>query len=231
MQVENGAAPGQGIAMPNPTTGAPKFVDWVIDASYFANVSDAILAAGTAVSLISFKFRGLSSLAHRGITISGTAAYCTFDCDATPISIGTAQQCILMGSVQNFTLTTNTKCCFIDARPSRSWIPDTSKMTVQLGGTVNVSSVNSNVMGNEVEVTFTMQASTTMYCSAGTLISGLPFVPKNGRGGIVAVTDGTSDIAIGLGHVSAEGVHLPAIASSGSPTSHAICVTARYFIA
>jgi hypothetical protein len=231
MQVENGAAPAQGIVMPNPGSGTANIVDWVIDASYFSNVSSAILAAGTAVSLSSFKLRGLSSLHHQAIVISGTAAYCTFDCDATPVVIGTAQQCILMGSVQNFTLTVNNKCCFVDARPSRNWVPDTSSMRLQPAGTIAVSAVNSNVMGNQVEVTFTMQASSAMYCEAGTLISGLPFAPKNGRGGIVSVTDGTSDIAIGLGHINTDGIHLPAIASAGSPTSHAICVTARYFIA
>jgi hypothetical protein len=230
MQVENGAAPAVGIAMPNPAAGTTTIVDWVIDASYFSSVSSAILAAGTAVTLSSFKLRGLASLAHQGITISGTAAYCTFDCDTTPIVIGTAQQCILMGSVQNFTLTSNTRCCFIDARPSRRWGPDTSNMTVQSGGAITVSAVNSNVLGNQVELTFTMQANTAMYCNAGTLVTGLPFTPQNGRGGIVAVTDGTSRIAIGLGHVEADGIHLPAIASAGSPTTHAICVTARYFI-
>jgi hypothetical protein len=231
MQVENGAAPAQGIAIPNPTSGARTFVEWVIDASYFADVGSAILAAGTAITLTSFRFRGLSSLAHRAIKISGTAAYCSFDCDATPIVIETAQQCILMGSLQNFALTTNTRCCFIDARPSRSWTPDTSRMSVQLGGAITVSSVNSNVIGNQAEVTFTMQASTAMYCPGGTLIGGLPFTPKNGLGGIVSVTDGSSNAAIGLGHVNTSGIYLPAIASSTSPTSHVICVTARYFIA
>jgi glutaminase len=103
-------------------------------------------------------------------------------------------------------------------------------MKVQSSGTIGVSSVNSNVMGNQVEVTFTMQATTGMYCNAGTLIAGLPFKPQTG-GGIVAVTDGTSDTAIGLGYVGARGIFLPAIASSSAPTSHAICVTARYFIA
>lgn len=230
MEVENGAAPQQGIAMPSPPTGWPDFVDWVIEASYFSDVSDAILKAGTTVALIAFKLRGLSSLRHRGIAIDGTAAYCTFDCDTTPITIGTARQCILMGSVQNFELATNAQCCFIDARPSRGWTPDTSGMKVQSSGTVRVSSVNSNVMGNQVEVTFTMQATTGMYCDAGTLIAGLPFKPQTG-GGIVAVTDATSDTAIGLGYVGARGIFLPAIASSSAPTSHAICVTARYFIA
>ena len=231
MQVENGAAPAQGIAMPNPPGGKPVFVDWVIDASYFSGVGEAILAAGSAVTLSSFKLRGVSALAAQGIAIGGTASYCTFDCDATPIAIGTAQQCILMGSVQNFTLATNHKCCFIDARPTRIWGPNTATMTVQSGGSITVSAVNSNVLGNQVELTFTMQASTGMHCSAGTVITGLPFAPANGRGGIVAVTDGTSALAIGLGHVSDTGICLPAIASPSAPTSHAICVTARYFIA
>jgi len=229
MEVENGAAPAHGITMPNPAIGRPIFVDWVIDASYFS--SSAILAAGTAVTLSSFKLRGLSAVAGPGIVISGSAIHCTFDCDTTPIVIGTAQQCILMGSVDNFTLTTNTRCCFIDARPSRSWTPDTSNMAVHAGGTIRITAVNSNVMGNQVEVTFTMQASTAMYCDAGALVTGLPFGPKNGRGGIVAVTDGTSEVAIGLGHIDANGIYLPAIATADAPTSHAICVTARYFIA
>jgi hypothetical protein len=229
MEVENGAAPVQGIVMPNPPTGRPIFVDWMIDACYFS--SSGILATGTAVTLSSFKLRGLSALTGPGIVINGSAAYCTFDCDVTPIVIGTAEQCILMGSVENFKLAANIRCCFVDARSSRAWAPDTSTMAVQAGGTIRVTAVNSNVMGNQVEVTFTMQANTAMYCNVGALVTGLPFAPKNAGGGIVVVTDGTSDVAIGLGHIGADGIHLPAIATAGSPTSHAICVTARYFIA
>ena len=230
MQVENGGAPEVGIAMPSPPRGRPTFVDWVIDACYFANCG-IILQAGTAITLASCKLRGVASTFRRGIEISGTAAYCTFDCDATPVNIGLAQQCILMGSVQNFALTTNQRCCFIDARPSRVWEPITANLTVLSGGSIALSAVNSNVIGNQVEVTFTMQPSTAMYCGAGTVVGGLPFPPMSGRGGIVAVTDGTAGVAIGLGHIGEQGIQLPAIASAAAPTSHAICVTARYFIA
>ncbi len=224
LEVENGAAPAYGIYCPNPALGSRTIESLHVRDSYFSAVERSVLSVGDRVNVTRAYWDGISASRSRFEYTEHALSYSLIACDTMLLAIAVSRQNRLIGSIQNWSIGSHAGDSWSDCRPeaNRTWTPGTDALTVS--GALSVTNAYQSIEGSVIDVMFEMQATVSISCAAGALITGLPFKPTR-RGGLVSVSDAHALRSLGLGFIDDNGIHLPAIAA----TDHAITVHARYF--
>jgi hypothetical protein len=221
LQGEVGVTQTYGFCFGGQTASAPS--GWTIDGCVLPNSKYAIFCSPN-TTLDNFHIRNLREGPPRGLVAAGVIQNSTIDAGALPLSVGTSRQNVLIGDCSRWTIDKREHDYWIDSgAPHKSWTPGTGALKVR--GQLVVEDASCVFHGSLVTLSTTLTASTSLECTAGTTLSGLP-APAISRSALVSVADANTGETIGSGIVKGSALLLPAISARQS-----VVISASYFAA
>jgi hypothetical protein len=171
--------------------------------SYLINV------AGASPLVDEFNLNAIFDVNNHGINIPGTIQNSVVFYFG-PMTLGTSSGNELHGAISNWTITTRTADFWYGwASGDISWTPNTSGLTVT--GALTVSNKRIQYEGQLVRFTVALSAATSIVCSAGTNLGGLPLAVAVSSAD-VHITNTSANTGLPGGSVSSgTNVTLPAI--------------------
>jgi hypothetical protein len=220
LESENGVEPAYCVAF-LAAGGASTCTGWTITQSYLRADTRAIYA-GANVVLDNFRVNSITEAANRGIEVVGTAQFCAINIPTT-ILIGTEIACELTGDPTQWTLGTSSGY-WTDRRANHNFTYGTSGVTIT--GALVINNAKAYAHGHEVIANLVLAAETSIVCSAGATITGLPWSSlATNYSAQVQVVNVNTGAAIAGGYVNGTTIVLPAINVGASV---AIAISARY---
>jgi hypothetical protein len=204
------------------TNGSGASSNWTLDACHLSNAVAAI-HVDPSISIVAWHIRQIDAPAH-GLDLAGSVEFCTIECNALPVAIGTSRCNLLSGRADAWRVGRRDNDYWIDGRPGRAWSADVSALKVS--GGLFVNRTKSIINGTLVTVSVVLQARSALTCAAGTAIGGLPYGAVEPSAN-VQVFNQTKGVTLGLGGVESTSILLPAI----DVLSDTIVISATYFAA
>jgi hypothetical protein len=196
---------------------------WTIDGCYLPNARYMIFCAPNTI-LDNFHIGNLRELTPGGVSAAGVVQNSTINAGTLPLAIGISRRNALIGDASRWQIGTRDHDYWIDSgAANKTWRPGTDALRVR--GRLAVSDASCIFHGPLVTLCTTLTATTSIECTAGAALTGLP-APAVAKSALVNVADTNTGALIGCGMVAGSAILLPAISARQS-----VVISASYFAA